>query len=269
MSVLPLLHGAITTVHIPLLLLRRKLTSGDALDFVMAPPGCSIVVTGHDLVCMFEEEVNNQGQACYVTPTSLMLAMAVLKRHIKCRDVPVLVGDLLHFRPTFKVDYSAERRAGALERLLGAEAVTGLGPGEYLDVIFSKYKTILLPYNVKQDFLVFEVVLQSDRGRMVKVWDGAQVWVRGDPRTREEIKTIVDVFFGGDSGVPVYVWEKGDAAFGTSRGAGAFTFLTMCYRALGLKPQEWEPCDEGVARSFLWGCILHGTIVQIPKLKMM
>jgi hypothetical protein len=218
---------------------------------------------------MFGEDVSPQGQSGYVPATIIMLGIATLRRHTRGNSIPVLVGDLLDFRPTFKDDYSMERRASALERLLGHEAGRGLTYGNYLDEIFGQYKTILLPYNIKQGFLLFEIILQSDRGRMIKVWDGGQQWQQGDPRRRDEIKTIIDVFFGGDAKVPVYMWEGGDPQYGSSNGAGACLVLTMCSRAMNVKPQGWGACDEGVVRAFIWGCLLHGTITTIPQMKLM
>lgn len=218
---------------------------------------------------MFDEDVGVRSQqGCRVTPTTIMLGIAVLRRHVESGAMGILVGDLLSFRPTYKSDYSVDLRGQALARLLGPQAAPGLDQGHYLDAIFRQYKTILLPYNLNQDFLLFEIVLQSERGRMVKVWDGAKLWERGDPRKRAEITTIMDVFFGGDKRVPVFVWEKGDPLHGPCSGAGAFLYLAMCYRALGLKLQEWTTIDEGIARSYLWGCLLNGDIMHVPKLKL-
>jgi hypothetical protein len=180
----------------------------------------------------------------------------------------ILAGDLLSFRPTFKEDYSDNLRVQTLARLLGPGAAPGMTEGLLLDAIFMKYKTILLPYNVGQEFLLFEVVLQSERGRLVKVWDGAKIWNQGDPRKREEVVTILDVFFGGDKRVPVFVWEKGDPLYSSGRSSAAFAFMTMCYRCCGLKPQQWTACDAAIARTYLWGSLLHGTIMKVPKLRL-
>jgi len=217
---------------------------------------------------MFEENPTARGQAYYVTPTTVMLGMALLRHHVEARGMGILVGDLLSFQPTYKADYAMNVRGQALARLLGLEAAPGLHEGQYLDAIFKKYKTILLPYNVDHDFVLFEIILQSTRGRIVKVWDGAKLWERGDPRRRDEVLTIVDVFFGGDKRVPVHVWEKGDPFYGQGNSAGAFLHLCMCYRALGMKPQEMTNCDEGIVRSYMWGCLLHGTILNVPTLKL-
>lgn len=217
---------------------------------------------------MFEEDPEARGHAYHLTGPCTMLAIAVLRYHVKAMGLPVLCGDLLDFRPTYKAYFSVENRAKALERLLGPDAMPGMPFGYYLDVVLNSKTTILLPYNEDQQYLLFELVLRSDRGRLIKVWDGAGVWNKGDPRRREEVMTMMDVFYGGDTSVPVYVAEKGDPSYGQCHGAGAFLFLSMCYRALGLKPQSWGPEDEAVARNFLWTCIMNGNIGKFPRLKL-
>lgn len=226
------------------------------------------MATVSDLRCMFEEDQEARGHAHHLTGPSIMLAIAVLRRHIKGENLAILCGDLLDFRPTYKAYFSAENRASALERLLGADAMPGRPYGYYLDMLLTSKTTILLPYNIDQHYLLFEVVLRSDRGRLIKIWDGANLWAKGDPRKREEVKTLVDVFYSGDTSVPVYVGEKGDPSYSQCHGAGAFLFLSMCYRVLGLRPQGWGPHDEAVARSFLWTCILNGSMGKVPRVKL-
>lgn len=247
---------------------RRNLPPMEVLDSVMPPPGCSLVVTVSDVRCMFEEVSEAVGHAHQVTAQSIMLAIAVLRQHAKAKTLPILCGDLLDFRPTYKTYYALESRARALERLLGDGFMQGRPYGYYHDIILTTKTTVLLPYNVGHQYLLFELILRGDRGRLIKVWDGGNVWGKGDPKKREEVLLLLDVFYGGDSSVPVYVWEKGDPRIEQCHGAGAFLFLCMCYRVLGFKPQDWGPDDEAVARSHMWSCILNCTIGKVPQLKL-
>lgn len=238
------------------------------LENVTAPPGSNLTLTALDLRCVFEEDPAASGHSYHITAPTVMLGCAIIKSYIRRAKLSMLCGDLLDFRPSFKADYEGEGRGRSLQRLLGPDAAPGKGYGDYLDIILKDKTSILLPYNLSHHYLLLEVVLRSDDGRMIKVWDGANAWGKGDPRRREEIKTIRSVFFAGDLEVPVYVWRKGDPLYGQCAGAGAFLFLFMCYRVLGMKPKEWGAQDEAVARNFLWTCILNGDIATPPRLKL-
>lgn len=222
----------------------------------------------NDLRCTFEEDSEARGHAYQITGATLMLGSAILNRHCTAENLPVICGDLLDFRPTYATDYSSENRARALERLLGIQEVRDRPYGQVLDLMTATKTSLLLPYIMGQHYLVFELILRSDRGRMIKVWDGGNVWGKGNPRRREEVMTLLDVFFGGDTSVPVYVWEKGDPAYAQCHGAGAFMFMIMCYRVYKLRPQDWGTQDEAVARNFLWTCIVNGAISKVPRLKL-
>jgi hypothetical protein len=172
--------------------------------------------------------------------------------------------------PTFVDDYSPAKRSQALTSLLGIEKDQAAHPYGYcLDLIYSKYDKVILPYNVDRGFVVLELVLKSIQGRYIKVWDGNQLWMGGDPRRRGEITTLIDVFYGGDSRVPVYVWREGDPKYEHKYGAGAFAFMTMCHRALEAEPMGWTDVDECIARNYAWACILDGAILDFPKLKLL
>ena len=108
----------------------------------------------------------------------------------------------------------------------------------------------------------------------IKVWDGMNGWGKpdgrgryGDPHDLREVKTLEEVFFHGYD-VEVILWEEGDPVQGSGYGCGPFAFLVLCHRAQGVLPSRWTEADEGVARSYMWGCILQGSILPLPKNKL-
>jgi len=125
-----------------------------------------------------------------------------------------------------------------------------------LRVIREHYDRILLPYNLAGNhFIVFEVALNGPRGCYIKVWDGMMNW-SGRRQSIPEIKILLDVFFDGHP-IPIRHWNLGDPVQEKGYGCGPFAFLVLCHLAQGQLPWAWSYRDEGVARSFMWGCIMR------------
>lgn len=79
---------------------------------------------------------------------------------------------------------------------------------------------------------------------------------------------ILDVFFRGEK-VPVRHWEEGDPVQEAGNGCGPFAFLIMCSLALGQRLHGWTSKDEGVAKNYLWACLIKGAILPLPRYKLL
>lgn len=256
---MPLLTG--------LLCVRRQppYTANEPLDCVIPPRGCDVFASVYDLACLLDNAPDSN-HGYHISGNAIMIATATLRQHLRCHpSLQVLAGSLLDFRPTFKDDYAGSEKAGTLTRLMGLSEPCHLSVRDIMDLMFRNYHRVLLPYNVGQDYLVFELALQSPRGCYIKVWDSKKVWAKGDPKKRDETVTLLEVFFGGDRKVAVRTWEEGDPTYEAGYGAAAFAFMIMCYRALGEQPRNWRGVDEALFRNHMWACILSGIIVELPK----
>jgi len=89
---------------------------------------------------------------------------------------------------------------------------------------------------------------------------------RRRPRAVPEIKALLDIFFDGDGvDVPIELWSQGDPTQEKGHGCAPFAFMAMCHLAQGVIPPAWNLADEGVCRSYLWGCIMAGQVLPLPQ----
>lgn len=236
---------------------------------------------------MFDEDPESPGKGCYISdePIQLFILM-LLRRLVMRRDgaSTTLIGAIWSFCPSFRVDYADDKianpkteetyRARTLRQLLriNGGSVKGreterLTSSDYIQEIHRRFHRILLTHNVNDNhFVVIEVVLQSSRGRYIKVWDGMKTWGQGvNPKELPpQLDVIVEVFFRGHP-VDVHLWEEGDPVQATGHGCGPFAVLILSYLTRGLRPPAWTSRDEAVARHYLWGCLLKGVILPPPK----
>ena len=247
-------------------------------------PGCDAEqVDRQDLDRMFSEDPDFPGHGRYIRHDTIHIFAHMLRRRLVRlykEDSPILLGLAFDFPPNYQERYdnttindkkrNETYRATTLRRLLGRHinrgAIEFLSADQYIEEIHRRFKRVILFYNLNDNhFIVFEIVLQSDRGRYLKVWDGMKIWGRGRLRKSiPQVKLIIEVFFRGEP-TDVYLWEEGDPSQDDGHGCGPFTALTLAYLTYDLKPPAWTHLDEPVARNYLWGCLLKGAIIRPPK----
>lgn len=219
---------------------------------------------------MFGEDPRVKGRPGPITLPVLVVYTFLLRQSHRCSDLHVLVAGWEHFTSDFMRQYSVPERARSLRRMIGEGHLQHEESWEApLDRLLYKYHKILLPYVANDgNCLLFEIVLQSPRGRLIKVWDPVNLWGKGDPLCRQEVVTILEVFFGGERDVPVYLWGEVDPVAKGSSSCSALLLMIMTYLIWGLDPGVWSENDECVIRSYVWHCLLEGRILDPPRCKL-
>ena len=135
-----------------------------------------------------------------------------------------------------------------------------------MEAIREKCDRLYLPYNLNNNhWIILEVVFRSGAGEFIKVWDGMDTWKeQGDPRDVPELVMLRDVFFDGRV-INVTLREIRDPTQERGHGCAAFAFMALCHLCHNKKPFAWTADDEAVCRSFLWGSILKGELLDMPQ----
>lgn len=140
----------------------------------------------------------------------------------------------------------------------------------YITFLQANFDRILLPYMPNGlDFMLFDVVFnEAMGGPSVKVWDPANLMAGLDSTGMLLLQYVMGVFFAQGSAVDVRPTRgQEDPGYDDTHGSGPFVFFTMTHLASGRLPPAAGADDEAFVRSFMWGSVVHGTPLPLPKLK--
>ena len=227
--------------------------------------------TAQDLVDMFAEDPLTRGQGRIVSGKIIAMALDIIESYLQSNRSGVGAVSSSLCESFFLPNQSETIRARLVEQhlLCDQKEQEDLKPASYyIDRLVRSFSRLLLCHQVAPNYyVVFEVVWRSERGRLLKVWDGVGAWTnQRTPKEIPEVKLLLDVLFEGDE-IPVFLSELGEAPCGT-RASGPFSFMTMSSLVMGVRLKGWRATDEGVARNYTWGCLMKGRLLSPPLQKL-
>ena len=249
---------------------RFPATRGRHYSLTRIPPPRirGLVLTTNDLTSMFVEDPGVRGTGRDINDEVMGFGIGILRASPN-KNPGVLIGSYWALVPgTFALDWAENNRGVMLRRLAREGGVHGSKDwhwSQWVEAIRRSHDRVYIPYNLNQNhWIIVEIVFKSGYGEYLKVWDGMKTWSGHQARDLNEIALLRDVFFQGRD-VNVLFWEAGDPTQEWGHGCGAFAFMVLCHICQDKKPFAWTAGDEAICRTFLWGSILKGQLLELPQ----